>query len=157
MRNDLNSKVDNLFFYSIVDDIETELENKADKTIASKIKDGLMSFSDKLKLDNIEKNANNYIHPSNSGNKHIPSGGTNGQILKWNNDGSAIWSNPSIIGVSFSSEDEKVELPGSGSNDSSSNGVTSEEFPNGGEDVELPRIELSSEGFPGGGEINIPH
>lgn len=45
----------------------------------------------KNKLDGIANNANNYTHPSNSGNKHIPSGGSSGQILVWKADGEAQW------------------------------------------------------------------
>ena len=52
---------------------------------------GLMSAADKSKLDGIDTNANNYVHPTNSGNKHIPSGGTSGQILGWSSDGTAQW------------------------------------------------------------------
>ena len=52
---------------------------------------GLMSSSDKIKLNGISSNANNYIHPTTSGNKHLPSGGSSGQILKWSADGTAIW------------------------------------------------------------------
>lgn len=32
-----------------------------------------------------------YTHPTNAGNKHIPSGGASGQILKWSADGTAAW------------------------------------------------------------------
>lgn len=32
-----------------------------------------------------------YTHPSNAGNKHIPAGGSTGQILRWSSDGTAIW------------------------------------------------------------------
>lgn len=32
-----------------------------------------------------------YTHPTTSGNKHIPSGGSEGQILMWSEDGTAIW------------------------------------------------------------------
>lgn len=52
---------------------------------------GLMSAKDKTKLDNIADNANNYAHPTTSGNKHIPSGGSSGQILRWSADGTAVW------------------------------------------------------------------
>ena len=52
---------------------------------------GLMSASDKTKLDGIADNANNYVHPTTSGNKHIPSGGASGQILRWSADGTAVW------------------------------------------------------------------
>lgn len=33
-----------------------------------------------------------YTHPTNSGYKHIPSGGSDGQILKWSSNGTAKWS-----------------------------------------------------------------
>lgn len=32
-----------------------------------------------------------YTHPATAGNKHIPSGGSSGQILKWSSDGTATW------------------------------------------------------------------
>lgn len=34
-----------------------------------------------------------FSHDSSSGNKHIPSGGSANQILKWSADGTAVWSN----------------------------------------------------------------
>lgn len=34
-----------------------------------------------------------FSHASTSGNKHIPSGGSANQILKWSADGTAVWSN----------------------------------------------------------------
>lgn len=52
---------------------------------------GLMTAADKKKLDGIATNANNYTHPTTSGNKHIPAGGSSGQILRWSADGTAIW------------------------------------------------------------------
>lgn len=32
-----------------------------------------------------------YTHPTSAGNKHIPSGGSSGKILKWSADGTAAW------------------------------------------------------------------
>ena len=52
---------------------------------------GLMSATDKAKLDGLANNANNYSHPTTSGNKHIPAGGSAGQILRWSADGTAVW------------------------------------------------------------------
>lgn len=52
---------------------------------------GLMSAADKKKLDGVAVGANAYIHPTTSGNKHIPAGGASGQILKWSADGTAVW------------------------------------------------------------------
>ena len=36
-------------------------------------------------------NIEEYTHPTTSGNKHIPSGGSSGQILRWSADGTATW------------------------------------------------------------------
>lgn len=52
---------------------------------------GLMSVEDKKKLDGIAASANNYTHPNTAGNKHIPSGGSAGQILRWSEAGTAVW------------------------------------------------------------------
>ena len=52
---------------------------------------GLMSSGDKTKLDGIETGANNYVHPTTAGNKHVPAGGAAGQILGWGADGTAKW------------------------------------------------------------------
>lgn len=40
---------------------------------------------------------NAYVHPTTPGNKHIPSGGSSGQILKWSSDGTAIWGDTSYF------------------------------------------------------------
>ena len=53
---------------------------------------GLMSAADKTKLNGIAANANNYVHPTTAGNKHIPTGGSSGQYLKWSSSGTATWS-----------------------------------------------------------------
>lgn len=37
---------------------------------------GFMSTSDKTKLNGIATNANNYVHPTTDGNKHVPANGT---------------------------------------------------------------------------------
>lgn len=60
---------------------------------------GLMSSSDKSKLDGIAVGANNYVHPTNAGNKHIPSGGSKFSALKWSADGTAIWGTYSNLTV----------------------------------------------------------
>lgn len=52
---------------------------------------GLMTAADKAKLNGIASNANNYSHPTSAGNKHIPAGGSAGQILRWSADGTATW------------------------------------------------------------------
>ena len=117
----------------------TNAKTLATTDVATTSKDGLMSATDKSKLDGIASGANAYTHPSytakssglykvtvdatghvsattavakaditglgipaqdtvythptTSGNKHIPSGGSSGQILKWSADGTAVWAN----------------------------------------------------------------
>lgn len=50
---------------------------------------GRMTGADKTKLDGIATGANAYVHPSTTGNHHIPSGGATKQILQWASDGTA--------------------------------------------------------------------
>ena len=58
---------------------------------------GLMSSSDKTKLNGIAIGANNYTHPTSSGYKHIPSGGSSGQYLKYSSSGTAMWSSVETV------------------------------------------------------------
>lgn len=64
---------------------------------ATQSANGLMLAADKKKLDGVATGANKYIHPTASGNKHIPSGGSSGQILRWSADGTAVWGDESSI------------------------------------------------------------
>lgn len=54
--------------------------------------------TEKAKLAGVEAQANKYIHPNTSGNKHVPSGGGSGQVLKWQSDGTAKWDSLSSSG-----------------------------------------------------------
>ena len=47
--------------------------------------------ADHTKLDGIAASANNYTHPTSAGNKHIPTGGSSGQFLKYDSSGTAVW------------------------------------------------------------------
>lgn len=47
-----------------------------------------------------------YTHPTTSGNKHIPSGGASGQILKWSADGTAKWANETSVSIN----ENQIEL-----------------------------------------------
>ena len=84
--------------------------------------DGLMAKGDKAKLDGVAANANNYAHPTNAGNKHIPAGGASGQILRWSADGTAAWGadNDTTYGLATGSADglmakgDKAKLDGFG-------------------------------------------
>lgn len=61
--------------------------------VASTSVNGFMSSADKLKLNGIAAGANNYVHPTTAGNKHIPAGGAAGNILTYAADGTASWAN----------------------------------------------------------------
>ena len=76
--------------YATQDDVAAKIADNAYGVVTTSA-DGLMSASDKSKLDGIATGANNYSHPTNSGNKHIPSGGSSGKVLKWSADGTATW------------------------------------------------------------------
>ena len=60
---------------------------------ATESSSGLMSAEDKKKLNTISSGAGNYVHPTTPGNKHIPAGGKEKQILRWKADGEAQWDN----------------------------------------------------------------
>lgn len=66
-------------------------ELKTQVVVVTDSKNGLMLSTDKVKLDGVAANANNYSHPTSAGNKHIPAGGSSGQVLKWKADGEAQW------------------------------------------------------------------
>ena len=70
---------------------KTELESKVDKELGKGLSEANYTETEKQKLSDIADNANNYVHPTTSGNKHIPSGGSSGQILVWKADGEAQW------------------------------------------------------------------
>ncbi len=60
---------------------------------------GFQSADDKTKLDGIAAGANNYIHPTTAGYKHIPAAGASGQILEWSSAGTAKWADPGVSGT----------------------------------------------------------
>jgi hypothetical protein len=69
----------------------TSTDNNTTYSNATTSVAGLMSATDKTKLDGIAASANNYVHPTTTGNKHIPAGGAAGQFLKYSADGTAVW------------------------------------------------------------------
>jgi hypothetical protein len=87
---ELKSKLDGLSNYD--DSTITEaLSNKVDKISGKGLSTNDYTTEEKAKLEGIEENANNYTHPTTAGNKHIPSGGTTGQMLVNTEDGTAEW------------------------------------------------------------------
>ncbi|RGY97277.1 hypothetical protein [Clostridium sp. AM58-1XD] len=65
--------------------------NKVDKVTGKQLSSNDYTTAEKLKLAGIAEGADKYVHPTTSGNKHIPAGGSSGQILRWSADGSASW------------------------------------------------------------------
>ena len=72
-----------------------ELEGKVDKELGKGLSEANYTETEKEKLSTIANNANNYVHPTTSGNKHIPSGGVSGQMLVFSADGTAEWADSS--------------------------------------------------------------
>ena len=68
-----------------------KIANKVDKVEGKQLSTEDYTTAEKTKLGRIADNANNYTHPTTAGNKHIPAGGTPGQILVNTGDGTAEW------------------------------------------------------------------
>lgn len=68
-----------------------KIANKVDKVEGKQLSTEDYTTAEKTKLSGIADNANNYTHPTTAGNKHIPAGGTRGQILVNTGDGTAEW------------------------------------------------------------------
>lgn len=92
--------------YELVGDVDTNTTYSNATTSSS----GLMSSSDKTKLDSVTADATKvedsetngnikindvetvvYTHPTTAGNKHIPSGGAANQVLEYDTAGTAKW------------------------------------------------------------------
>lgn len=92
--------------YQLIGDIDTN----STYNVATSSTNGLMSSTDKTKLDTITVDANKveksdtngnikidgtettvYTHPTTSGYKHVPTGGAVNQVLEWSADGTAKW------------------------------------------------------------------
>ena len=58
---------------------------------AVKATTGTFLTADQTKLDGIATAANNYVHPTTAGNKHVPTAGAAGQFLKYSASGTAVW------------------------------------------------------------------
>ena len=75
--------------------------NATTTAVATTSANGLMSKDMVTKLNGIATGANAYTHPTISGNKHIPSGGSSGQILRWSADGTAVWGSDNNTWTAF--------------------------------------------------------
>ena len=113
--------IDPIDNYDSINQKELNIEiinKKADKTVATNLLDGLMSSTDKSKLDGIEQNANNYTHPV----QHSPSVITQDennrfvtdiQINNWNNkiDSSEKGANSGVATLDLNGKVPVTQLP----------------------------------------------
>lgn len=70
-----------------------QLNNKVDKIEGKGLSEKDFTTALYNKLNGVADNANNYVHPTTAGNKHIPAGGSSGQYLIWSSTGTAAWGN----------------------------------------------------------------
>ena len=77
----------------------------AKKMSLTNFKTGLKAYFDTL--------YNLYVHPTTSGNKHVPSGGVSGNFLKWASDGVAAWASHGLtksdVGLGNVTNDAQVK------------------------------------------------
>ena len=78
-----------------------KIANKVDKVKGKQLSTEDYTTAEKTKLQGVAANANNYVHPTTAGNKHIPAGGTAGQILVNNGDGTAEWQDNQGGGIDY--------------------------------------------------------
>ena len=98
----LNSIISGLSNIPKKSEIDTPTNNI--DALATETTDGLMSSSDKIVLNTIiESGGLGYEHPTTSGYKHIPAGGSEGQILRWESDGTAKWDNEVLYNLATTS------------------------------------------------------
>ena len=71
----------------LVQGIKAMLNKKVDKVEGKGLSTNDYTNEEKVKLSGLQ----NYVHPNDPGNKHIPSGGQTNQVLKWSADGTATW------------------------------------------------------------------
>ena len=78
-----------------------KIANKVDKVKGKQLSTEDYTTAEKTKLQGVAANANNYVHPTTAGNKHIPAGGTAGQILVNNGNGTAEWQDNRGGGIDY--------------------------------------------------------
>ena len=72
-------------------DITSSTGNNVTIPASTTTQAGLMTESQFDKLFGVAVNANLYVHPTTSGNRHIPAGGATGDTLVWTANGTAVW------------------------------------------------------------------
>lgn len=71
--------------------VESNLSALTQDSIPDGTTNKAYTATEKTKLAGVATGANKYTHPTTAGNKHIPSGGASGQVLKYSASGTAVW------------------------------------------------------------------
>lgn len=94
IRNEEN-EFDNLYpktKIELVEGLGTVLNEKVDQVTGKGLSTEDYTTTEKNKLVGVANNANNYVHPTTSGNHHVPTGGTSGDLLGYaGSSGTASW------------------------------------------------------------------
>ena len=88
---------------NILSNAETHVASTHARTDATKTEKS--NTNGNIKINGTETTV--YTHPTTSGNKHIPSGGSNGQILRWSSDGTAVWGDDNNTHYNFALDNDK--------------------------------------------------
>lgn len=78
---------------TLVNGLAAALSAKVDQEAGKRLSSEDFTTAEKSKLSGIATGANNYTHPTGSGNNHIPAGGSSGNLLKYSAAGTAAWGN----------------------------------------------------------------
>ena len=89
-----------------------------------------------------------YTHPTTAGNKHIPAGGSNGQILRWSADGTVVWGNDN--NTTYSNATQTTSGLMSNTDKTKLDGIAE-----GANNYTLPSAGTSLGGVKSGGDVTI--
>lgn len=103
---------DNSSTRHVTDSEKSEWNSKASKAIATTALNGLMSSTDKIKLNEMASGVNNYIHPNNSETRHV----TDSEKTAWNNKASTALATASINGLMAAADKSKLDSIAAGAN-----------------------------------------
>lgn len=92
----ITSKVDKVTGKGLsTNDFTTVLLNKLNDIATGATKTAKSTTNGNILINNTETTV--YTHPTTSGNRHIPAGGVNGQILEFSAEGTAKWATPKTV------------------------------------------------------------
>ena len=105
----------------VTDTEKSTWNNKASTSVATTVANGLMSSTDKKKLDGIDTNANNYVHPSSHPASMITQSSsyrfvTDTEKSTWNNKASTSVATTGTDGLMSSADKSKLDGIASGAN-----------------------------------------